>query len=398
MSEIESTSEETTCIVCGSTDNAKFIKIPHVPIQCNVLCPTRDIATQIPRGDISLGFCKKCCHIFNTAFRPEKMKYDQDYETSLHFSSRFQEYARGLAKRLIYQYDLHKKEIIEIGCGKGDFLNLLCSMGGNHGIGFDQSYDPNRTDNAKNKNITFIQDFYSSHYACYNVDFICCRHVLEHIQSPTEFISNIREAIEDRHGINIFFEVPNVEFTLKDLGIWDLIYEHCSYFCKNSLTLLFSSCGFDVWNCIEAFEGQFLNLDAILTSASKEVKTKSQNDNEEMANHVETFSHKYNRIINQWKDRLHEFSANGKCVVLWGAGSKGVTFLNVTPNNLIEYVIDINPNKQGMYIPGTGQKIVSPEFLSTYKPDAIIVMNPIYRHEIEKMVHDSYISPEFILA
>ena len=68
---------------------------------------------------------------------------------------------------------------------------------------------------------------------------------------------------------------------------------------------------------------------------------------------------------------------------MWGAGSKGVTFLNMIDSRYqIEYVIDINPRKHGKYIPGTGQKIVSPEFLREYIPDIVIVMNLIYENEI----------------
>ncbi|MDL5502674.1 MAG: hypothetical protein QSU88_05600, partial [Candidatus Methanoperedens sp.] len=76
---------------------------------------------------------------------------------------------------------------------------------------------------------------------------------------------------------------------------------------------------------------------------------------------------------------------NGRRVVLWGGGSKGVAFL--TTLNIIdevEYVVDINPKKNGTYMAGTGQKIVAPEFLIKYKPDIVIVMNPIYCNEIQE--------------
>jgi ABC-type enterochelin transport system substrate-binding protein len=48
----------------------------------------------------------------------------------------------------------------------------------------------------------------------------------------------------------------------------------------------------------------------------------------------------------------------------------------------ISYVVDINPRKQGMYVSGTGQEIVSPEFLKDYDPDLVLIMNPIYNEEI----------------
>ena len=73
--------------------------------------------------------------------------------------------------------------------------------------------------------------------------------------------------------------------------------------------------------------------------------------------------------------------------MVWGAGSKGVTFLNlIDPIGQIEYIIDINPRNQGKYVPGTGQNILSPEFLREYQPDVVLVMNEIYKDEIQQIL------------
>jgi hypothetical protein len=60
--------------------------------------------------------------------------------------------------------------------------------------------------------------------------------------------------------------------------------------------------------------------------------------------------------------------------------------LNTFKNSGIEYAVDINPREQGNYIPGTGQQIVSPNFLKKHRPHVIIVMNPIYKHEIQQTI------------
>jgi hypothetical protein len=76
----------------------------------------------------------------------------------------------------------------------------------------------------------------------------------------------------------------------------------------------------------------------------------------------------------------------GKRVVVWGGGSKGATFLSLTnAKSIIDYVVDINPRKHGMYISGTGHKIVPPSFLKNKKPDIVIIMNPNYVKEIGKI-------------
>lgn len=74
-----------------------------------------------------------------------------------------------------------------------------------------------------------------------------------------------------------------------------------------------------------------------------------------------------------WNGNLSRLFEKGSRIVLWGAGAKGVTFLNTQKaGRQIEYVVDINPRKQGMYVAGTGQRIVAPEFLSKYRPETIL--------------------------
>jgi hypothetical protein len=85
-----------------------------------------------------------------------------------------------------------------------------------------------------------------------------------------------------------------------------------------------------------------------------------------------------------WLDRLRNWAAAGQRTVLWGSGSKAVAFLTTLGlRDEIEHVVDINPYRVGKFLPGTGQKIVAPAFLRDYRPDHIVIMNPIYRGEIE---------------
>ncbi|MEO1671695.1 MAG: hypothetical protein AAFR77_13070, partial [Cyanobacteria bacterium J06631_2] len=80
-----------------------------------------------------------------------------------------------------------------------------------------------------------------------------------------------------------------------------------------------------------------------------------------------------------------------------GAGSKGVTFLNILQEQQqIRYVVDINPHKEKKYIPGTGQEIIAPNFLIDYQPEIVIVMNPIYENEIRQMLNKMRLTPQLL--
>lgn len=387
------------CPVCRSPHVVMVIDIQQVPIHCNLLWPSRDEALNAPRGDIRLGFCEDCGHIFNLVFNPALMQYTQAYENSLHFSPQFQDYARSLAASLIHRYHLRDKSIIEIGSGGGEFLALLCEGGQNQGVGFDPSYNSTNKVESVVENMTFIRDFYSDTYAEYQADFICCRQMLEHVQSPRDFLSQLRRTIGDRRDAVIFFEVPNVLYTLRDLGIWDIIYEHCSYFSAHSLAQVFTETDFKIFDLYESYGGQFLCIEAFPSESLEKPAGHAWSDCSEMAHHVEVFAENYRRKVESWRCHLDHIEHGGKRAVVWGAGSKGVSILNLLKvQDQIQYVVDLNPHKQGQYMAGTGQHIVPPNFLQTYQPDVVIIMNAIYQSEIQQLAENLGITTEFICA
>ena len=380
---------EVKCPVCRSLNCHTFVELKGIPVHCNLLWKTREAALNAPVDNINLAFCGNCTHVFNSDFNPELMQYDECYENSLHFSAKFQEYANWLADQLIERHGLRNKTIIEIGCGKGDFLKLLCGKGDNHGIGFDNSYEEEEEINGGKTGIKFIKDFYSEKYSHYKADFILCRHVLEHIYNPGNFLNIIRQTINDEYDTKVFFEVPNLLWTLRDLSIWDIIYEHYSYFSSISLTQLFLRCGFRIHAIYETYQNQFICIEAspdkdLARNVPFEIVTSG-----EIKRYADTFSSRLDDKIDEWKRKLEKISQRGQKVVLWGAGSKGVTFLNIMNiSSFVEYIVDINPRKHGMFITGSGQEIVGPSFLMEYNPDIIIVMNPVYLDEVKTEVRN----------
>jgi hypothetical protein len=96
------------------------------------------------------------------------------------------------------------------------------------------------------------------------------------------------------------------------------------------------------------------------------------------------FQREVRSSITGWREMILAAQSAGKRVVLWSALSKAVSFLTtVEVGRAIEYAVDINPQRQGRYLPPTGQKIVPPSFLAQYKPDYVILMNPIYVPEVQ---------------
>ncbi len=388
-------SMRTACPSCDSAGTSVFYKVENVPAHDVLLMPTREVALSCPHGDIGLGFCPSCGFISNVLFDPSLHEYLPGYEATQAFSPTFSAFAKRLASDLVTRYDLCGKDIIEIGCGNGEFLTLLCELGGNRGIGFDPAYVEGRVDSKAKERVTFIKDYFSEEYAHYQGDFFCCRMTLEHIPDTASFVRIVRRSIGDRSSAIAFFQVPDVVRILRELAFWDVYYEHCSYFSLGSLGRLFRRCGFDVMDLWRAYGDQYLMIEARSSYGETAAPLDQEDDLEQLVGHVEHFSENHKQKLDTWRHYLQDIQRMGRRAVLWGGGSKAVAFL--TTLNLqaeIEYVVDINPHKHGTYVAGAGQEIVAPGFLRQYQPDVVIVMNPIYLEEIEHQLQQMGLAPE----
>lgn len=174
-------------------------------------------------------------------------------------------------------------------------------------------------------------------------------------------------------------------YTLRARAVWDIIYEHCGYFSSHSLEHLLRRAGFGVLRTAEVYAGQFLTVEAL--PASGEVAPDAPDtDLRAMQARIADFAADFARIVSDWQAKLAEWERQGRRVVAWGSGSKGTMFLNVLQPHAITTIVDINPRKHGRYVVGTGQQIVSPDFLRDDRPDIVILMNPIYRDEVAEML------------
>lgn len=387
----------TECPACGGVDLEIFFRLADLPTNCIALCRTREDALNVPKGTIELGFCQHCGTVTNVAFDPSKLSYDPTYNNSLHFSPSFQNYADELAKKLVQQQDLHGKTIIEVGCGNAEFLSLICGLGGNRAIGFDPAFIPGRADLAAGGGITIIRDYYSERYAERKADFIICRHVLEHIPRPKEFLSSIRMALTGNPDAALFFEVPDASFVFQNKGIWDVIYEHCFYYSADALARLFWGCGFDVQNVASTFNGQYLCLEARISAHDTGMRGHARGDPNSMRHDVRKFGEAYDSTLSYWEGAMRHLAEEDKRVILWGAGAKAAMFVNAVRNvELLQNIVDVNPHKCGLYIPGTGQEVVSAEFLRQNRPDVVLVANAIYRREISRHLSAMGIMPALL--
>jgi SAM-dependent methyltransferase len=387
---------QAICPSCGSDQVGTFYEAPSAPVNSVLLLPSREQALAFPTGEVRLAFCEVCGFIHNAAFDRRLVEYSARCEETQGFSPHFRSWHEGLARRLIDRYSLRDKKIIEIGCGKGEFLALLCELGDNRGIGFDPAYIPERTAPNSANRIHFVADFYTEKDTELQGDFLCCKMTLEHIPDTAAFIKMVWRSLLNSLDTSVFFQVPDVLRVLEEEAFWDIYYEHCSYFSIGSLARLFRRAGFDVLDLGREYGDQYLTIEARPGDGAASPGP-AEDDLGNLRTMVRSFAARVPRRIAEWRDRLGYYREKGLKTVVWGAGSKGVTFLStLNVPGAVKYLVDINPNMSSHYTAETGLEIVTPSVLSDYRPDVVIVMNPVYRREIVAQLSTLRLTPEVI--
>lgn len=366
------------CPACGGDRSRVFYEVEGVPAHQVRLVRTRAAALACPKGDIRLRFCRGCGFIWNAAFDPDLVRYEEDYESTQAVSPTFNRFHERLARELVERYDLKGKEVFEIGCGQGEFLSLVCALGAREATGFD----PVLRDVMPPPGVTFVKDWYSEAYGHLQPEFVGSKMVMEHIPDPGRFLGMLRRAIGDRPEAIAFAMMPEVTRILELRAFWDVYYEHCSYFSLGSLARAFRAAGFDVVDLWRDFGDQYALIGARPATGSGP-PLPAEETTEELARKVDAFADRVRADRAAWCRWLYQELANGRRVVIWGGGSKGVAFLTTLGiREGIEFAVDVNPNRNGTYIAGTGQRIVTPGFLASYRPDVVVMMSPIYLKEI----------------
>lgn len=344
-----------------------IFRIDKVPVQQNRVFDTVTEAINCKTGDVVLTQDAVTGIVYNSAFNPGLMIYDTNYQNEQAYSAFFQHHLK-LVMEIIKRY-FSGISVIEIGCGKGKFLEILRENGFD-AIGIDPAYEGDSP---------YVIKKYFSPSINLKADAIVLRHILEHIPDPVEFLSSVIAA-NGKKGL-IYIEVPCLDW-INEHGAWfDIFYEHVNYFRLSDFERIFG-------NILESgriFNGQYLYVVADMSSLAPPTGNFSKS--------IGFFSFSNNFLLGL--ERLISVSDLEKNRVIWGAGSKGTLFaLHVVRKygNIFNFAIDINPAKQNKYLPVTGLPVVSPEAGLSCLPvgSRIYVMNSNYYNEIKEISGEKF--------
>lgn len=332
------------------------------PVFQNRMYETVEEAIDCPKGDIRIVEDSETGLIYNELFRPELMVYDAHYQNEQACSPIFQSHLNAVAETI--ERNIGRNDLIEVGCGKGYFLELLLNKGFNV-TGFDPTYEGN---NSR------VQRRYFASGVMKPANGLILRHVLEHIQNPLGFLEQLRVA-NGGQG-RIYIEVPCFDWICQRRAWFDIFYEHVNYFRLSDFGRMFDV----VIDSGKCFGGQYLYVIAELSSLREPVIN--------LEDRVDFPADFFTQLAITWNGQTAEPA------YIWGGASKGVIYslLRQRAGLPVKTVIDVNPAKQGKFLPATGIKVLSPEdaLMSIPHNSLIYVMNSNYLAEIKAMTNNKY--------
>jgi hypothetical protein len=332
-----------------------------LPIFQNRMYETRAEALNAPQGTVRLVEDLATGLVHNIAFEPDRVVYDEHYQNEQSHSQKFSDHLEEVAG--IVSANLGHKDIIEVGCGKGHFVDMMSARGADI-TGFDPAYEGS---NPAIRKVAFGAGDQMSGEG------IVLRHVLEHIANPVAFLRDIASANGNRG--RIYIEVPCFQWIAENRSWFDVFYEHVNYFRLGDFRRMFGS----VIESGHLFGGQYIYVVADLSSIRTPVR-----DPADPADLPPDFA-----------AGLFNEAGNELPSIIWGGASKGVIYSlsRARAGHPVDAVIDINPAKQGKFLAGTGLLVEPPEAVLGRFPHGtqIAVMNNNYLTEIRQLAGDQFV-------
>lgn len=331
--------------------------------------------------------CQKCWLVQTEDYASAESMFDPEYAYFSGFSKSWLEHSQRYAGAMISRFGLNADSlVIEVAANDGYLLQYF-SEAGVPSLGVEPT--ASTAEAARSKGIEIIEDFFGTSLArklVFNrgpADLTVANNVLAHVPDINDFVHGFAEVLKPT-GVSTF-EFPHL-MRMVESNQFDTIYhEHFSYLSLTAVEAIFSRNGLSVFDVEElSTHGGSLRVFAQRADVGiwpREDRVDALLRREEDAGvctsrFYDGFQSRAEKVKDDFVSFLINAKREGKSVCAYGAAAKGNTLMNfagIRPD-LIRFVVDKNPAKQGKFMPGSRIPIVDEDYLGRLKPDYIVVL------------------------
>lgn len=356
------------CRVCNESLFATpLLAFSNMPKAAQHLPTLNELAHE--RGaPLTVCQCSKCGLVQLTE---PPVPYFRDVIRAAAVSQVLKETKRQQFSEFIQNYDLQGKKLLEIGCGKGEFLSIFEGVGVK-ALGLENAVDSITACRAQGLNV--VQGYLdTAHQKIPDAPFdaFALLMFMEHMPDPNSVLAGIHNNLAD-NGVGIV-EVPNFDMVIENSLFSEFIADHLFYFTHDTLVFTLQKNGFEV-----------LELDVLRDNYVLSATVRKRPPLK-----LTGFQAAQTRICSELHQYIEGFPSNS--VAIWGAGHQTLAMISLADiGKDIKYIVDSAPFKQGKYSPATHIPIVPPETLDTHPVAALIIMAASYSDEVAAIVQKRF--------
>ncbi len=382
---------QSKCRICGNEKMVKIISLGETPLANNLI--TQSESGKEERYPLEMVYCDNCklCQL-SYVVAPEKMFKNYLYVTST--TETFRKHFKDMAEKLIDNLRLNSSSlVVDIGSNDG----LLLKEFQNRGVRV-MGVEPanNIAELARKDGVDTINDFLNEKVVeditriKGKADVVTANNVFAHTADIANFTENVKKLLKD-DGIFVI-EVQYLLDTIRKLTFDNIYHEHLYYYGVLSLNEFFKRQGMNIFR-VEHVDSHGGSLRVYVQKA--EGKNSSDGSTERFIIEERQFGmdklqtyEKFAKEIYDIKDRFKSFVENakreGKTIVGYGAPAKATTLLNFCEINKdqIDFIVEDNPLKHNLIVPGTGIPIYGKDALNNSTPDFITILAWNFADEI----------------
>ncbi len=361
-------SRDTTCRVCrGDFFSQPLVAYSNVPNSAQGFLDTPNSSDDVV--DLAIYQCQNCGLVQHNL---PSVSYCKDVIRAIAYSQEMRDFRLKQLGRWIARHRLRRKRILEVGCGKGEYLALLRACGAELVFGLENSVQSVAL--ARQQGFDAKPGYLSSDFSSpWNdkFDAFVIFSFMEHWPDINASLRKLNQLMNDS-AVGLI-EVPNFEFIFNNGMYSEFMPDHIWYFDRQTLRTVLEVNGFEVVEVDSVWHDYIL---------SAQVKRRSRLP-------ASLFVARQEKLIGELQHYVRQFPKQE--IVVWGAGHQALTVMSLAKmQDRVSHVIDSAPFKQGKFTPGTHLLIKSPESIKEDKPQVVIVMAAAYSDEVVRLLRSSY--------
>ncbi len=373
------------CRHCGAPLEHSFIDLGFAP-PSNAYLRAEDLSRPEVHYPLRVKVCDRCWLVQTEDYASSEELFSADYAYFSATSTSWLDHAARYSAMITDRLGLGPESlVIEVAANDGYLLKNFVAAG-IPCLGIEPTASTAAA--AEALGIPMLQEFFGEDLgrrlatAGRQADLIAGNNVYAHVPDINDFTLGLAAALKPEGTITLEFPhlLPLIEHTQFDT----IYHEHFSYLSLTAVSAIFAAAGLRIWDVEELpTHGGSLRVYGCHANAriatSPSVGALLERENRFGITRLETytaFQARADRVKDDFVAFLIEQKRSGRKVAAYGAAAKGNTLLNyagVRPD-LLPYVCDAAPSKQGKFMPGSHIPIRPPKVLDKERPDSVLVL------------------------